>query len=125
LDFHALMEVVVLLFEAAGVAIFAIGSLAAVARAAMRWTRGDRDRSYETIRRDIGRSILLGLEVLIIADIVQTITVDPSLESAFILALIVVVRTFLSFSLEVELEGAFPWRMAALRNSGANEKAAG
>ena len=104
-------------FEVAGVAIFALGSLAAVLRAAARWSRGDRANNYEIIRRDIGRSILLGLEVLIIADIVQTITVDPTLESALILALIVLVRTFLSFSLEVELQGAFPWRLAALRRS--------
>lgn len=117
MDFHGLMEWVVVAFEIAGVAIFAVGSVAAVVRAASRWSRGDRERNYEIIRRDIGRSILLGLEVLIIADIVQTITVDPSLESAFILALIVLVRTFLSFSLEVELEGAFPWRIAALRKS--------
>ena len=60
----------------------------------------------------IGRSILLGLEVLIIADIVQTITIHPTLESALSLALIVLVRTFLSFSLEVELDGVVPWRRA-------------
>jgi hypothetical protein len=53
---------------------------------------------------------ILGLEVLIIADIVQTITIDPTLESAVALALIVVVRTFLSFSLEIELDGVVPWR---------------
>jgi uncharacterized membrane protein len=69
--------------------------------------------SYETARRSVGRAILLGLELLIIADIVLTITVDPTLESALALGLIVVVRTFLSFSLEVELEGTLPWRRRA------------
>ena len=117
MDFDALMEVVVLVFEAAGVAIFTIGSLIAVARVVVRWTRGERTGNYQHVRRDIGRSILLGLEVLIIADIVHTIILDLTFESAASLALIVLVRTFLSFSLEVELEGAFPWRLAALRRS--------
>ena len=58
----------------------------------------------------VGRSILLGLEILIIADIVQTITIEATLESAAALGLIVLVRTFLSFSLEIELEGIVPWR---------------
>jgi uncharacterized membrane protein len=58
----------------------------------------------------VGRAILLGLEFLIIADIVMTITVDPTLKSAAALGVIVLVRTFLSFSLEIELEGSLPWR---------------
>jgi hypothetical protein len=57
--------------------------------------------------------VLLGLEVLIIADIVQTITIDPTVESALSLGIIVLVRTFLSFSLEIELEGVVPWHRAA------------
>ncbi|MEA3218738.1 MAG: hypothetical protein QOJ19_4894, partial [Acidimicrobiia bacterium] len=68
---------------------------------------------YEQARQDVGRAILLGLEVLIIADIVQTITIDPSLESTATLALIVVVRTFLSLSLEIELDGVVPWHKKA------------
>jgi uncharacterized membrane protein len=80
----------------------------------LRVARGERTGNYRQVRRDIGRSILLGLEVLIIADIVHTIILDLTFESAASLALIVLVRTFLSFSLEVELEGAFPWRLAAL-----------
>ena len=121
MDFHAIMEVVVLVFEVAGVAIFAIGSLMAVARVVVRLARGERTGNYQRVRRDIGRSILLGLEVLIIADIVHTIILDLTFESAASLALIVLVRTFLSFSLEVELEGAFPWRLAALRRSTPSE----
>ena len=77
--------------------------------------RGDRLGGLRRdLRRRLGRSILLGLEFLIIADIVLTITVDPTLESALALGLIVLVRTFLSFSLEIELEGAPPWRRAAV-----------
>ena len=66
--------------------------------------------AYERARKGVGRSVLLGLEVLIIADIVRTITIDPSVESALTLGLIVLVRTFLSFSLEIELLGVLPWR---------------
>ena len=77
---------------------------------------------YGRFRRDIGRSILLGLELLIIADIILTVTVDQTLESAATLGIIVLVRTFLSFSLEVELEGVLPWRKReARRAEGAEE----
>ena len=103
------MERVVQAFEVAGVAILAIGSLAALVGAAMAVARGERRVAYERARRDVGRAVLLGLEVLIIADIVQTITIDATIESAVTLALIVLVRTFLSFSLEIELEGVVPW----------------
>ena len=61
----------------------------------------------------MGRAILLGLEILIIADIVQTITIDPTLESVITLGVLVLVRTFLSFSLEIELEGVVPWRRSS------------
>jgi uncharacterized membrane protein len=70
--------------------------------------------TYVGVRNELGRSILLGLEILIIADIIQTITVDLTLESATTLGVIVLVRTFLSFSLEVELDGAPPWRRLEL-----------
>ncbi len=103
------MERVVQAFEVAGVAILAIGSLAALVGAAMAVARGERRVAYERARQDVGRAVLLGLEVLIIADIVQTITIDATIESAVTLALIVLVRTFLSFSLEIELEGVVPW----------------
>lgn len=104
------MELVVKAFEIAGVAILTIGSIAALISAAIAIRRGERGSAYKHARRDIGRSVLLGLEVLIIADIVLTVTVDPTVESAVTLALIVLVRTFLSFSLEIELDGALPWR---------------
>ncbi len=109
MEFEEWMEHVVEAFEVAGVAVLAIGSLAALIRAAGAFARGERSGAYERARRSVGRAVLLGLEILIIADIVQTITIDPTLESALILALIVLVRTFLSFSLEIELEGVVPW----------------
>jgi uncharacterized membrane protein len=104
------MERVASGFEIAGVAILVVGSLLAFASAAVAVRRGDRRGAYESARQNVGRSILLGLEILIIADIVLTITVDRTFDSALTLGLIVLVRTFLSFSLEVELEGSLPWR---------------
>ena len=89
MHFEEWMELAVKAFEVAGVAILAVGSVIALARAAMSMLRGERSSTYERARRDVGRSILLGLEVLIIADIVDTITIDPALESALALALIV------------------------------------
>ncbi len=112
-DFEEWMELVVKAFEIAGVAVLTIGSIAALVTAARSLARGERETVFDRARHDVGRSILLGLEVLIIADIVQTITIDPTFESAATLALIVVVRTFLSFSLEIELEGVVPWRKRA------------
>ena len=110
MDFTSVMERVVQGFEAAGVAVLAIGSLWALVRAGLAFRRGERLTVYEQARQHVGRSILMGLEILIIADIVQTITVTPTIESALTLGIIVLVRTFLSFSLEIELDGVLPWR---------------
>jgi uncharacterized membrane protein len=100
-------------FEVAGVAILVLGSLLAFASATAALGRGDRQGAYRRARQNVGRSILLGLEVLIIADIVLTITVDRTFDSALTLGLIVVVRTFLSFSIGIELDGVLPWRRGA------------
>jgi uncharacterized membrane protein len=104
------MERVVGGFEVAGVAILVLGSLLAFGSAALGLRGGGGQAAYRRARQGVGRAILLGLEVLIIADIVLTITVDRTFASAITLGLIVLVRTFLSFSLEIELEGALPWR---------------
>jgi uncharacterized membrane protein len=117
MHFEEWMELVVQAFEVVGVAVLVVGSLAALVRAAMRVAQGERATAYERARHDVGRTILLGLEVLIISDIVQTITIDPTLESAATLGLIVVVRTFLSFSLEIELDGSVPWRRGSRETS--------
>jgi len=66
--------------------------------------------SYIILRQSLGKSILLGLEILIAADIMATVVTDPTLRSVYILGLIVLIRTFLSLSLQVELEGKFPWQ---------------
>jgi len=108
--FEAAMEAVVRGFEIAGIAILAVGSLRAAVVAAAAFIRGGRAGVYERARVQVGQAILLGLEVLIIADIVLTVTIDQTIESAATLGIIVLVRTFLSFSLEIELEGIVPWR---------------
>lgn len=110
---HDLMEGAVTLFEAAGVLVLLVGSAWAVVRAALA-LRAQASGAYGRLRRDIGRAVLLGLELLIIADIILTVTVEQTLESAATLGVIVLVRTFLSFSLEVELEGVLPWRKRAV-----------
>jgi len=97
--------------EAAGAGIMVLGGLGAFLLYLAR-LRGsdDASASYDELRRNLGRCILLGLEVLIIADIVRTIIVDPTLESVAVLGIIVIIRIVLSFSLEVEIDGVWPWR---------------
>jgi uncharacterized membrane protein len=96
--------------EAVGVAIMVVGGVVAFAQQAWQlWRHDTRKGSYERLRRDLGRVILLGLEVLIIADIVRTVVVEPTFESVAVLGSIVVIRIILSFSLEVEIDGVWPW----------------
>jgi uncharacterized membrane protein len=109
---HEVMGWVVDGFELAGVAILVIGSAVAFVRAAV-ILRRSAAAAYQRLRQDVGRAVLLGLEILIISDIVRTVTVDQTLESAVTLGVIVLVRTFLSFVLSVELDGSLPWRRAA------------
>ena len=123
-DFDAVMELVVRGFEIGGVAVLVLGALAAFVHAGWSVRRVGMLSAYEGARRSVGRVILLGLELLIIADIVLTITVDATLASALTLGLIVLVRTFLSFSLEVELEGSLPWRRAAQSSPRRDEQSA-
>ena len=111
-SYEEMMQDVVRGFEVAGVGVLVVGSVLAFARFAVELFGRPFDQAYEGVRQRVGRAILLGLEVLIIADIVRTITIDPTLESVITLGVLVLVRTFLSFSLEIELEGVVPWRRA-------------
>ena len=114
MTFREAMEIVSTAFEFVGVAVFVLGALLLAARIVGGYL-GARPRvTYVGVRNELGRIILLGLEILIIADIIQTITVDLTLANAATLGVIVLVRTFLSFSLEIELEGAPPWRRLEL-----------
>jgi uncharacterized membrane protein len=116
--FEETMEDVARGFELAGVVILVLGSVTALGRFVLAVGHGRTERAYERLRQGVGRVILLGLEILIIADIVLTITVDATVDSAVTLGLIVLVRTFLSFSLEIELDGVVPWRRGPARLAG-------
>jgi uncharacterized membrane protein len=99
---------VVKIIESVGGAIMVLGGIFAFVRYAQQVLAHAAD-PYRQLRANLGRVILLGLEVLIIADIIRTIVVDQSLTSVGVLGLIVAIRIVLSFSLEVEIDGAWPW----------------
>ena len=94
--------------DGVGVAAIVVGAIVA-AVLTLRGARTSSDDTYPAFRRRLGRAILLGLELLVAADIIRTVAVTPTFQSAGVLAIIVAIRTFLSFSLEVELEGRWPW----------------
>jgi uncharacterized membrane protein len=100
--------------ELTGVAIIAVGAFGTLLLFLYRFASGyDRDQAVSNLRSSLGRAILLGLEFLVAADIINTVAVQPTLGSVAVLAGIVVIRTFLSFSLETEIEGRLPWRRGA------------
>jgi uncharacterized membrane protein len=104
--------------EGVGAAILVLGGLWALITYAVAATdAGARPDAYHRLRRNLGRVILLGLEVLIIGDIVRTIIVDPTIESVAVLGMIVLIRIVLSFSLEVEIDGTWPWSRWRLAGS--------
>lgn len=96
--------------ELCGVGVIIVGGLFALVSFAAGVARRRVTDAYEDLRRTLGRSILLGLEILVGADIIRTIAISPTFTSVGVLGLIVVVRTFLSFSLEAELDGQWPWQ---------------
>lgn len=110
-----IFDTVARVFEFVGVGAMAAGILVAVFLAIRSWaaTR-DGGRAFKTLRDSIGMVILLGLEILVAADLVRTVTSTPSLTDAIVLAIIVLIRTVLSFSLQVEIEGVAPWKRALL-----------
>jgi len=101
---------VVKVVEAVGATVMVIGGAAALV-AAIPAAIDPRRRAtaYQSLRRNLGRVILLGLEVLIIGDIVRTIVVEPTINGVVVLGIIVVIRIVLSFALEVEIDGRWPW----------------
>ena len=101
---------VVRVVEAVGAAVMVIGgAVALVAAVPAALDPARRASAYQTLRRNLGRVILLGLEILIIGDIIRTIVVEPTFESVAVLGIIVVIRIVLSFALEVEIDGHWPW----------------
>jgi uncharacterized membrane protein len=106
-------ETIALGFEIAGVALLTVGALLALAiyvRDSMR--RVEPRVAYRSLRRNLGGAILLGLEFLVAADIIRTVAVEPTIQNVMVLGLIVLIRTFLSLSLDVEVEGRWPWQRA-------------
>ena len=123
-SFTTLMDHVAQGFEALGAAILVAGViwsfvLAAVAVRRSGWSA----RTYLVLRQAFGGTLLLGVEVLVAADLVHTVAVAPTLDNVLVLGLIVVIRTFLSFSLETEIEGVAPWRRAAIGGAGTIRRA--
>ena len=115
--FEVLVEAVGRAIDLAGVVAIAGGIALVLALAARSMARGE-SGIYGRFRQQLGRVILLGLELLVAADIIRTVAVAPTLASVVVLGVIVLVRTFLSFSLEVELTGQWPWqRTSRLQNA--------
>lgn len=104
-----LIHILTLLMELLGVAVVVIGACIALF-SYFRAVLQKETTSYDRLRSSLGRSILLGLEFLVAADIINTVAIDPTLSSVMVLGLIVLIRTFLSFSLNVEIEGHLPWQ---------------
>jgi uncharacterized membrane protein len=122
--FTELMDHVAQGFEALGAAILVVGViwsfvLGAVAVRRFGWSA----RAYLVLRQAFGGTLLLGLEILVAADLIRTIAVAPTLNNVLQLGLIVVIRTFLSFSLETEIEGIAPWRRALIGGAGTIRRA--
>jgi uncharacterized membrane protein len=115
MDFQHIIETVGRFMDFAGVAVMVIGAVVSIPMALRgfqpkRPPEGSEPLSvYRAYRQLLGRSILLGLELLVAADIIRTVAVTPTFESVGVLAIIVLIRTFLSFSLELEITGRWPW----------------
>ncbi len=109
----AWIEYAALLIELLAVAIIIVAIIVALARYLLRYaTRRAGDDLYHQLKVSLGKALLLGLEFLVAADIVRTVALEATLESVIVLGLLVLIRTFLSWALVVEIEGHWPWRQA-------------
>jgi uncharacterized membrane protein len=107
--FNDVIEKIGMTIDAAGVVVIVTGAAIAFVASAVRLSQRESD-VYRRFRQRLGQAILLGLELLVAGDIVRTVAAAPSLTSVAILAAIVLIRTFLSFSLQVETTGRWPWQ---------------
>ena len=107
--FNDVIEKIGMTIDAAGVVVIVTGAAIVFVVGAVRLSRRESD-VYRRFRQQLGQAILLGLELLVAGDIIRTVATSPSLNSVAILAAIVLIRTFLSFSLEVETTGRWPWQ---------------
>ena len=111
--FERVMNDAVKAFEVLGVLILVVGGFMALIECVVELFRGTApSRAFDRVRARLGRAILLGLEILVVADIIRTIVVSPTVSSALTLGLIVVVRIALRFAIDVEVDGVAPWRKA-------------
>lgn len=118
MTFTEAMELVGKTMDAAGVAAIVVGALvAALLTLNPRRRFGSEGDAYTAFRRRLGRAILLGLELLVAADIIRSVAISPTFASVGVLALIVLIRTFLSWSLELEISGRWPWQKGAAHAS--------
>ena len=128
--FQTTMEQIGMTVDAVGVAVIVVGIIAATGRALLVAPPPGLDR-YMAYRQNLGRAILLGLELLVAGDIIKTVAVAPTLQNMAVLGALVLIRTFLSFSLELEINGRWPWqqktpaplRTPARKKSGASSDA--
>ncbi len=117
MEVHSLISIAAQFMEWAGVSSMVLGAVFAlvVLATGKRLPGGE---AYRRFRLNLGRSILLGLEFLVAADIIRTVSQRPTLEGVLVLGLIVLIRTFLSFTLTVELEGRWPWQSREAESAG-------
>ena len=112
MDYKQTIEIAAAAFELVGVAIILGGFVASLVRGVRLWPAQGASGAYVGIRATFGRSVLLGLEVLVAGDIIRTVALQPTLENLSVLGLLVLIRTFLAWSLEVEIDGRWPWKRA-------------
>lgn len=105
---YPIIQTIASSIEAAGIFAIVVGALAATFFYFKALSKKD-PKAYEGYRSSLGRAILLGLEILVAGDIIGTIAAEPTFRSVGVLSIIVIIRTFLSFSLEVEIKGRWPW----------------
>jgi len=110
-QYRHIMDIVGTSVDGVGVFIVVCGALVATTRLVLHRAQST-GNYYSLYRQDVGRAILLGLEFLIAGDIIRTVVVAPTMENVLVLGLIVLIRTFLSLSLQLEIEGKLPWRRA-------------
>ena len=123
MDFKQIIELAGTIFDLVGVGLLAIGAIIAFMKYGIDlFRRGSTaPTAYQYLRRDLGKAILLGLELLVAADIIRSVAIDPTFTSLGVLGLLVVIRTFLSWSLEVEINGAWPWQQARSLKQGSSD----
>jgi uncharacterized membrane protein len=118
MDYKHTAELIGSAFEVAGVAVLVMGSILAFGRYVVTLIRlRDGPAAFRGLRLYLGRSIVLGLELLVAADIIRSVAIDPTFVTVGVLGLIVLVRTFLSWSLEVEINGEWPWQRSRFHKS--------